>query len=85
MNGKTDGLTDGRTENRTSMSHTAKQVHKMAAKAINRKKLKAPSAAKRVEGSYNNFIGMILGLPSTKIAQTVPLCEENGHQDYKWK
>ena len=57
----------------------------MAAKAINMYKLKTPSAAKPLEGFYTNFTGMFLGLPSTKIAQTAPLCEQNGHQDYKWK
>ena len=56
----------------------------MDTKAINRKQLETQSAAEPVEGFFNNFTGRFLGLPSTKIAQTVLLCEQNGHQDYKW-
>ena len=56
-------------------------MNKMATKAINRKKLKTPPAAKPVDG----FRSMFLEWPFTKIAQTIPLCEQNGHQDYKQK
>ena len=54
-------------------SNDSATLNKMATRAINRNKLLTISSAKPVYRVWNNFTEMFLGLPSTKIAQMVPL------------